>query len=243
MIRAAAILALVVLLPVAAVAVPVGQVVTAASITAVSDKIAFAQSSDPDRSVETAAGVGDQNLPLGKLEINAGSPQVNPSVIAVPVSIAVDGRIRRTLLVTYRITQYVHTALAAHQIDPGTVLSADDLTLERVKFVGRQPVDVASLVGRKLRTTVAKGAPVFMEQTGVVELVKAGATVVLIVRDGPVALAADVVARNAGGLGDVVAVYNPQTKKALSGIVTGPNRVELNLPSANPDPVVEVVEE
>ena len=60
---------------------------------------------------------------------------------------------------------------------------------------------------------------------------KAGSTVVLIVRDGPVALSADVVARTAGGMGDVVAVYNPQTKKALSGVVTGPNRVELTLPA------------
>jgi flagella basal body P-ring formation protein FlgA len=81
----------------------------------------------------------------------------------------------------------------------------------------------------------------YVEQTAVVELVKAGSTVVLIVRDGPVALAADVVARNSGGLGDTVAVYNPGTKKALTGVVTGPNRVELNLPSASPE-LSEVVE-
>ena len=235
--RSLAILALAasILTPVAAVAAPVGQVVTAASITAVADKVAYAQVNDPDRSVSPARGIGDQSLPPGTLAMYAGTPQVNASFIAVPVSIAVDGRVRVTLLVTYRITQYIHTATAAHQIDPGTILSADDLTLERVPFVGRQPVDVASLVGRKVRTAFAKGAPLYVEQTAVVELVKAGSTIVLIVRDGPVALAADVVARNSGGLGDTVAIYNPGTKKALTGVVTGPNRVELNLPSASPE--------
>lgn len=220
--RSLAMLALAVsfLAPGSAVALPVGQVVTAASITAIADKVAFAQVNDPDP---------------GTLALNAGTPQVNASFIAVPVSIAVDGKVRVTLLVTYRITQYIHTAIAAHQIDSGTILGSDDLTLDRVPFVGRPPVDVASLVGRKVRTSVTKGTPMYVEQTAVVELVKAGSTVVLIVRDGPVALAADVVARNSGGLGDMVAVYNPGTKKALTGIVTGPNRVELNLPSASPE--------
>jgi len=237
MLRPLAILALVVLVlaPVAASAAPVGQVVTAASIVAAADKVALPLVNDPDRALQPARGITDQSLPLGQLALSTGSPQVNPNLIAVPVAIAVDGRVRVTLLVTYRIMQYMHTAIAAHAIDPGTILSADDLTLDRVPSVGRQPVDIASLVGRKIRTMVAKGAPVYFEQTAVVELVKAGSTVVLIVRDGPVALAADVVARNSGGLGDTVAVYNTETKKALSGVVTGPNRVELYLPSANPE--------
>lgn len=236
MIRPLAVLALVAFLtPLAAVAAPVGQVVTAAVITAAADKIAQPLVTDPDRTLEPARGISDQSLPLGQLAVSTGSPQVNSSFIAVPVAIAVDGRVRVTLMVTYHIAQYVHTAVAARQIDPGTILDADDLTLERVPFVGRQPVDVASLVGRKVRTSFAKGTPVFIEQTAAVELVRAGSTVVLIIRDGPVALAADVVARNSGALGDTIAVYNPTTKKALTGVVTGPNRVELNLPPANPE--------
>jgi flagella basal body P-ring formation protein FlgA len=234
MLRLSALVALVlVLAPVAAFAAPVGQVVTAATITAAADKIAQPLVNDPDRALQPARGIVDQNLPLGALALSTGSPQVNPSFIAVPVAIAVDGKTRVTLLVTYRILQYMHTTVAARQLDPNTILSADDLTLERIPFVGRQPVEVGSLVGRKLRTSLAKGTPVYMEQTAPVELVRAGSTVVLVVRDGPVALTADVVARNSGALGDTVAVYNPQTKKALTGVVTGPNRVELNLPPAN----------
>ena len=49
-------------------------------------------------------------------------------------------------------------------------------------------------------------------------------------RDGPVSLTADVIARTGGGLGESVTVYNEQTNRILSGTVTGPNRVELTLP-------------
>jgi len=65
------------------------------------------------------------------------------------------------------------------------------------------------------------------------ELVKPGSSIVFIVHDGPVALSADVIARTGGGMGDIVSVYNPQTRTALSGVVTGPNTVEYTLPGAN----------
>jgi flagella basal body P-ring formation protein FlgA len=41
---------------------------------------------------------------------------------------------------------------------------------------------------------------------------------------------ADVIARTGGAIGDTVTVINLQTQRAVAGIVTGPNRVELTLP-------------
>ncbi|MHB8144911.1 MAG: flagella basal body P-ring formation protein FlgA [Vulcanimicrobiaceae bacterium] len=40
-------------------------------------------------------------------------------------------------------------------------------------------------------------------------------------------------ARTSGGLGDQVQIYNPSTNKSLSGTVTGPGRVELDLSGGN----------
>ena len=57
-----------------------------------------------------------------------------------------------------------------------------------------------------------------------------GQAAILLVRDGPVALTVDVVARTGGAVGDTVTVFNPQTQKAIAAVVTGPNRVELTLP-------------
>ena len=75
-----------------------------------------------------------------------------------------------------------------------------------------------------------KNAPLYVEETTANQVVLAGQPAILIVHDGGVALAADVVARTAGAIGDVVTVVNPQTNRALAGIVTGPARVEITLP-------------
>lgn len=233
MFRLLAIAVLTVLIPAAVLAQPQNQVVTAARIAAVSDRLANTLLNDPDKSIAPAYSVTDQSVPGGEVTIVAGSPLINASFIAIPVTIQVDGKTRATIMTGYRIKQFIHTAVATHDIVPNTVLTEDDVTVERVAFIGRQPVEVAPLIGRRLRSQVAKGTPLFVELTSVVELVKAGTSVVLVVRDGPVALTADVVARTGGGLGDIVAVYNPSTRKALTGVVTGPNRVELILPGAS----------
>ena len=62
---------------------------------------------------------------------------------------------------------------------------------------------------------------------------EAGSPVVLIVHDGSVALAADVIARTSGGLGETVTVYDEGARKMLSGLVTAPSRVELTLPEVS----------
>jgi flagella basal body P-ring formation protein FlgA len=209
------------------------QTVPGAQIAALADKLAFGSINDPDRAVVPAYRVADQAVPAGHVTVAPLVPLVYSTYVAVPVQIVVDGRVVKTVTAGYRVQQFIHTAVAARDLTPGTLLAAGDLTLARVLSNGRPAVDVASLVGRKLRAATPHGAQIFVEQTTVNELVKAGAGAILIVRDGGVALTADVVARTGGGLGESVTVYNAQTNKLLSGTVTGPDRVELVLPGGD----------
>jgi flagella basal body P-ring formation protein FlgA len=212
---------------------PPTQTVSAVRLAAVADRIAKGLITDPDRTVLPAYALSSQDVPLGAVAIAAQPALVNPSYIAVPLQITVDGRAVRSIVAGYRIQQYVKTAVAARDLAPGAILTADDLTLARLPYTGRPGQDIASLLGRKLRAAAYHGAPVYSEQTGVNEIVHAGSGVILVVHDGPVSLTADVVARTGGGLGDSVTVYNAKTNKILSGTVTGPDRVELQLPEAN----------
>jgi flagella basal body P-ring formation protein FlgA len=216
-----------------ALAPVVTQNVSGATIAAVTDKLAYGLVHDPDRSVVPAFRVADQAVPLGQVEITPLKPLVYATYVAVPLQIAVDGRVAKTITAGYRVQQYVHTAVAAHDLAPGTLLTSDDLVLARVLANGRPAIDITSLVGRKLRAATARGAAIFVEQTSVNQLVTAGAGAILLVHDGPVVLTADVIARTGGGLGESVTVYNAQTNKLLSGIVTGPDRVELMLPGGD----------
>ena len=210
------------------------QIVAGARVTAVADKIARGLVAGADRTLAPAFSIVDQTVPDGSVAIvPAGSPYVTATYVGVPVAISVDGKVARTLVAGYRITSYVRTAVAAHDLAAGTVLGADDIAVERVAAQGRPAIDAAALTGRKLLASTAKGSPLAVEQTIADVVVRAGQPAVLIVHDGNVALTADVVARTGGALGETVTVVNPQTQKALAATVTGRNRVELTLPDGD----------
>lgn len=173
--------------------------------------------------------VPDQVVNGDRVAVHAQAPIGTQAFVNVPVAIDVDGKLNRTIYVGYRMQQFVETAVASHDMVPGTVLSADDLTMARVPSSGRPANGIGVLVGRKLTGSLLKGQPVTIAATMENQIVKAGTTVVLIVRDGAVQVTADAIARTSGGLGDQVSVYNPSTSKALSGTVTGPGTVVLDI--------------
>jgi flagella basal body P-ring formation protein FlgA len=186
-------------------------------------------SHDADRGFVPASIVPDQLVSEGRVALHAGTPSATSAFVNVPVEIDVDGKPDRTVLVGYRVQQFVETAVAAHDLAPGTVLSDDDLTIARIPFTGVPANGIDVLVGRRTTNAVLKGQPVRIQSTAVNQIVKAGSTIVFIIRDGSVAISADAIARTAGGLGDQVFVYNPSTHKALSGTVTAPGTVELDI--------------
>jgi len=184
---------------------------------------------DQNRAYVAATIVSDQIVPQGSVTMHAGTPVANPTFVNVPVEIDLNGSVARTVYVGYRVQQFVETAVAAHDIAPGTLLTADDVVMQKVPATGRSGNGIDILVGRRANGTFLKGQPVALESTLANQIVKAGSTVILIVRDGGVALTADCIARTSGGLGDEVYVWNSSTHKALSGVVTAPNTVELDI--------------
>jgi flagella basal body P-ring formation protein FlgA len=216
--------------------VPIGARAQGAVLRVRGDRIAQAASreiatvaQDADHRYVAVSVIGDQIVSGDRVALHVQSPIGTAAFLNVPVAIDVDGKLDRTIYVGYRMQQYVETAVAAHDLVPGTVLSQDDLAMARVPYTGRPGNGTAALVGREVMGSVLKGQPIPIEATSVNQIVKAGSTVVLIVRDAGVEVAADVIARTSGGLGDEVSVYNASTNKALSGTVTGPGTVELDI--------------
>lgn len=187
----------------------------------------------PDQGYVRVSTVPDQVVSDGHVDLRAQSPVGTTSFVNVPVQIEVNGRLDRTVLVGYRVQQYVETAVAAHDLAPGTVLGEDDLVMARVPYTGRPGNGTDVLLGRRVNGAVLKGQAVALQSTSVNQIVKPGSTVMFIVRDEGVAVSADAIARTGGGLGDQVFVFNPSTHKALSGVVTGPGTVELDISGGN----------
>ena len=209
------------------------QSISGRTIAALADKTVRTLRLDKDHAFMPAFSVPDQAMPAGHVSLRAGSPLITPSYINVPVTLTLNGKFSRAVYVGYRVQQYTEQAVAAHDIAPGTVLQGSDVKMERVVFLGRQPNSTEVLVGRRVIAAYVKGQSIFIDSTSIDQIVKAGSTVIMIVRDGGVALTADVIARTSGGLGEQVTVYNPLTNKQLTGTVTGPGRVELELPGGD----------
>jgi len=209
------------------------QIVPAAQLSSLAERVARSLVPDPERALAPTLQIIDQRVPAGALAITTGTPQLNPSYVSVPIAIDIDGKRARTVFAGFRITTYVRMPVAARDLAAGDVLTADDLGYVRIPFNGRPGLEIETFVGRKVRAVIARGAVVYPELTAVNEIVRAGMPAVLIVHDGAVRLAADVVARTSGGLGEYVTIFDPQTQRALSGVVTGPNTVELTLPGEN----------
>ncbi|MGZ3496506.1 MAG: flagellar basal body P-ring formation chaperone FlgA [Vulcanimicrobiaceae bacterium] len=224
------IVAVLVLAPAAAYAQPVGvQRIAGTHIEAVAERALHDLPNDTMHSFVAASTVPDQLVSTGHVDLAVGAPLVTANFVNVPVTISVDGRVDRTVFAGYRVQAYVETAVAAHDLAPGSVLTADDVTMGRVPFSGRPGNGTDVLIGRKINGAVLKGQPVPVEVTVTNQIVKAGSTVILIVRDGGATVTAACIARTAGGLGDQVSVYNSQTNKALTGTVTAPGTVELDI--------------
>lgn len=217
------------LAPLGARAQGAAQRVSGQRIAAIAAREIAGLAHDADHRYVAVSVIPDQLVDGGRIALHAQSPIGTSSFVNVPVAIDVDGRLNRTIYVGYRVQRYVQTAVAAHDIVPGTVLSADDLAMARVPYAGVPGNGIAALVGRQVTGSVLKGQPVTIQATTVNQIVKAGSTVVLIVRDDGVEVTAAVMARTSGGLGDEVSVYNPSTNKALSGTVTAPGTVELDI--------------
>ncbi|HVA34446.1 MAG TPA: flagellar basal body P-ring formation chaperone FlgA [Candidatus Baltobacteraceae bacterium] len=185
-----------------------------------------------DASYVQATPIRDQIVAAGRASLIVESPLATPSYVNVPIDVDLDGSFYRTVFVGYRVQRYVRTAVAAHDLVAGTVIDKADVTVERVPFAGRPGNGTRVLIGRKIVCPFRKGQPVYIEETQVNQIVKPGSSVVLIVNDGGVSVVAEAVARTGGGLGDEVDVYNPSTNRTLSGMVVGPDRVQLDIMGA-----------
>jgi flagella basal body P-ring formation protein FlgA len=205
------------------------QIIKGRSIESLATPISKAVQLSGDAQLVQAYPVTDQIVPLGHVALIPQSAVVTSTYVNVPVQIYLDGRFLREIFVGYRVQRFVMTAVATHDLIPGALLGQDDLKLARIVYTGEPTNGTQVLVGRRVIAAVRAGAPVLIEGTRVDQIVKAGNTVTLIVDNNGVRIAADVVARTSGGLGDEVSVFNPQTNKVLSGTVVGPDRVELNL--------------
>jgi flagellar basal body P-ring formation protein FlgA len=122
--------------------------------------------------------------------------------------------------------QTVDAVTVDHPIERGEVLQASDLTvLRRPKAQSGGLADMKSAVGQAARRQLRPGQPIQVGDLMKPNIVQRNDTVTLVYEAPGLVLTLRGQAQDAGALGDTITVLNQQTKRAVQGVVSGPDRV------------------
>lgn len=140
---------------------------------------------------------------------------------------------RAQIRVTGSVIDLVEVVVAAKPLERGHTVKAGDLVVERrpKDALGPDaPHDGAILEGRVLRRSA--GAGMLLKPADLIrpEIVARGDLVSVSYEVPGVALTMRMTANVAGALGDTITVTNPQSKKVLQAVVTGPGRAAVGAP-------------
>ena len=132
----------------------------------------------------------------------------------------------------------VDAVILTRSVERTDILKSSDIVLERrpKAEVGGDPAVRDSAIGMQLRHSMRAGQPVRVADLVKPDLVQRDQNVTLIYQTAGIYLTTRGKALDSGTEGDVISVLNPQSKRTVSGIVTGRGQVTIQV--ATPAPVV-----
>lgn len=194
-------------------------------------------------------GVGDAEVTLvlenGETQVHldpeaTGSLRVTDLVYdargrRVQAAVAVDGHrgtTIRPIRVSGQVVETLEVPVLKRAMARGEQVRASDIRLERRPRSDVQSValaDPAMLTGRVSRSALQAGAVLRDSDLARQELVEKNGIVAVVYETPGLALSMRGKAMEAGGLGDTILVINPQSKRTLQAVVTGPGTVTVSL--------------
>jgi len=153
----------------------------------------------------------------------------------VQAAVAIDGHrgtAIRPMRVSGQVVETLEVPVLTRAIGRGEQVRATDVRLERRPRSEVQSValaDPAMLTGRVVRTALQAGALLRDSDLARQELVEKNGIVAVTYETPGLALSMRGKAMEGGGLGDTILVINPQSKRTLQAVVTGPGTVTVSL--------------
>jgi flagella basal body P-ring formation protein FlgA len=135
-----------------------------------------------------------------------------------------------TIYVPVRVQAWVEAVVAAANLAPNAVLTAENLAIGRVDlFAGAGGVvtDRNEAEGKILRTGLSAGTPLRTQLLDLPIAVHRGQKVVLMLEDNIMTIKATAVALEDGRVGQSIMLQNPESKKTIRATVAGDGAVEM----------------
>ncbi len=135
-----------------------------------------------------------------------------------------------------RLQEMVELPVPRRRLMPGELITARDLQVVRMRAQGARGDFVRmreQALGQAVRRPVAPGQPILLADLGRPVLVQKGASIRIVLDSPGIALTAQGVATEPGGLGERVRVLNPASRAMIEAEVIGLDQVRV-LPGAMP---------
>jgi flagellar basal body P-ring formation protein FlgA len=179
-------------------------------------------------------------LPLtSTAELSAAKISYDRATRRFDVTFELPGAGRAAWRYTGGAIEMVEAAIVMRALSRGDLIRQSDITIERrakSDFSAEPPAAVGEIIGFAARGAVRPGQPLRRADLMKPEIVKKNDMVLLHYEVPGITLTMRGQALDSGAEGDMVNVLNPNSKRTIQGIVTGPGRVTVSALSPAPAP-------
>lgn len=163
---------------------------------------------------------GNPKLPEGVLTYDVMAPAQweGWGQVSMAVVVRQGDRVVRNIPVVVEVEALAEMAIAARQIDHGSIIASGDLILRRQDVATAQGHFLARIedaLGKKARTTMRVNQPVRSDQLEKLPVVKSGQIVTMVAENERMRITVTGKARGSGAVGDTIPVQNLNSLKEL----------------------------
>ena len=177
--------------------------------------------------------VGNGPLPEGEVRVElsdqAGGRRMGH--VSLSAMIRVEGKIERRVVLTGWVDRFDRVACTLRPMDRHTVLSTEDIALER-RNVSRLPVNIVKtveeVVGKRLKHRLKAGSVLLADTVENPPLIKRGDRVTILVESANLLVTAVGIAQSKGVAGDQIRVTNAMGKKEIIARVVDGSTVKVD---------------
>jgi flagella basal body P-ring formation protein FlgA len=171
-------------------------------------------------------------LPDGSINYEVVAPQKweGWGSITITVLARQKERVLRNIPVRIDVEALTDTVVTVRQLEHGTTITADDLTLQKREITQNSHLGVRSIdevAGKKARTTLRANQPVRADQIERVPLIKSGQMVTIIAENGVFKISVTGKAHSSGAAGDIIRVQNLTSLKDIPAKVIDGSTVQV----------------
>lgn len=174
---------------------------------------------------------GGVTIPKGvrDLELIAPAAWDGWGPVSLALVVRVNGAVEKNLSLRLAVEARTEMVVAGRQLQPGTVLTRDDLQLQVrdvAQAAGLHLKNIDDALGKRLKTVVRSGAPLRGNQLEKVPVVRTGQLVTIVAENAGMRITVTGRAKSAGGVGDLIRVENISSHKEFPARVLDSSTVE-----------------